>query len=204
MAPTSGQSSQPGTRRRSPATRQRLLRAAAQLIAEVGWGRVTTRGVAERAGLPHGAVSYHFHGKQELLTEAALATVEAMFPLADLKAVTELADLIPMFQAAVGAPSAPQTADPVRSGVMAEAMRECGRDPRLRTRITELLRANREKVADLVRAEHARGGVDRDLDPVDVATLLIATGDGLLLHTLIDPRLPVTGASRTLLTLIKT
>ena len=33
------------------------MAAAAELIAELGWGRVTTRAVAERAGLPHGAVA---------------------------------------------------------------------------------------------------------------------------------------------------
>ncbi len=46
--------------------------------------RVRTRAVAERAGLPHGAVSYHFRGKQELLTEAALYTFAQAIPLADL------------------------------------------------------------------------------------------------------------------------
>ncbi len=34
-------------------------------------GRVTTRSVAERAGPPHGSVSYHFRGKQQLTTESA-------------------------------------------------------------------------------------------------------------------------------------
>lgn len=200
MAHPSGQPEPPGARPRSSATRQRLLDAAAQLIAEVGWGRVTTRAVAERAGLPHGAVSYHFRGKQELLTEAAVATVEAMFPLTELNAVTDLAELIPMLETS----SAPEAVDPVRFGVMVEAMRECGRDPELCGRLTSLLTAYREMVAGLVRAGQERGSVNRALDPRDVATLLIATGDGLLLHTLINPRLPVTGAARTLLTLIQT
>ncbi|HEY7419656.1 MAG TPA: helix-turn-helix domain-containing protein [Ktedonobacteraceae bacterium] len=68
-----GQSSWTNTKRdASTPTRQRLLDAAAELIAECGWGQVTTRAIAERASLPHGTVSYHFQGKQELLTEAAL------------------------------------------------------------------------------------------------------------------------------------
>ena len=68
----------------SEQTRVRLLRAAAELIAEQGWGAVRTRAVAERAGLPHGTVSYHFRGKQELLTEAALYTVARAVPLEGL------------------------------------------------------------------------------------------------------------------------
>ncbi len=74
MDKTDGQDvrhSPPGRRTAASAgTRERLLVAAAELIGELGWGGVTTRGVAERAGLPHGAVSYHFN-KRELLIEAA-------------------------------------------------------------------------------------------------------------------------------------
>ncbi|MCP9980256.1 TetR family transcriptional regulator C-terminal domain-containing protein [Actinomadura madurae] len=125
-------------------------------------------------------MSYHFHGKQELLTEAAVAAVEAMFPLAELDAVTDLADLVPVVETSFGTSSAPGAVDPVHSGVMVEAMRECGRDPELRGRLTTLLTAHKEKVADLVRAEQDRGAIKRDLDAMDVATLLIATGDGLL------------------------
>ncbi len=58
-----------------------------------------TRAVAERAGLPHGTVSYHFRGKQELLTEAALNTVERMFPIEELEAVETLEDLTGLVQA---------------------------------------------------------------------------------------------------------
>ncbi|URN07243.1 TetR/AcrR family transcriptional regulator [Actinomadura madurae] len=52
MVTASGRPGPSRARRRSSATRGRLLDAAARLIAEVGWGRVTTRAVAERAGLP--------------------------------------------------------------------------------------------------------------------------------------------------------
>lgn len=79
-------------RPRSGETRQRLLTAAGELLAELGWGRVTTRAVAERAGLPLGAVSYHFRGKQELLSHAALATIEGLFPMDELAAAESLAE----------------------------------------------------------------------------------------------------------------
>ena len=165
---------------------------------------MTTRGVAERAGLPHGAVSYHFRGKQELLNEAAMATVEGMFPLAQLEAATTLSDLIPMFQSSLSPPPTPEAIDPVSSGVLIEAMRECGRNPELRNRVASLLRAYREMVSDLVRAEQGRGVVARGPNPMDLATLLIAAGDGLLLHALIEPQLPISRAAETLLTLVHT
>ena len=57
------------------------MAAAAELIAELGWGRVTTRAVADARGLPHGSVSYHFRGKQELLIEAALDAFQRAMPV---------------------------------------------------------------------------------------------------------------------------
>src|SRR5919205_1665376 len=53
--------------------RQRLLRAAAELIPELGWNAVSTRILAQRAGLAPGLVHYHFESLQALLREASLA-----------------------------------------------------------------------------------------------------------------------------------
>src|SRR4051794_34100044 len=97
MDSSSGQSGRPGrsTRSRgSTTTRERLMEAAAELIAELGWGRVTTRAVAERAGLPHGSVSYHFRGKQELLTDAALHAFQQTIPVDRFAAPATVEDLI--------------------------------------------------------------------------------------------------------------
>ncbi|MFC7618017.1 TetR/AcrR family transcriptional regulator [Actinokineospora soli] len=57
---------------RGAATRDRLLSAALALIPEVGWSAVTTRAVAERAGVKPGLVHYHFPTVPDLLTAAAL------------------------------------------------------------------------------------------------------------------------------------
>jgi len=46
--------------------------AAAELIAERGWGAVTTRMVAERAGLRPGLVHYHFDSVTDLLIDSSL------------------------------------------------------------------------------------------------------------------------------------
>src|ERR1051326_5901856 len=85
----------------SAPTREKLMTAAAELIAELGWGRVTTRAVAERAGLPHGAVSYHFRGKQELLIEAAMFTFARAIPADEFAALASVEDLIRLMSAEV-------------------------------------------------------------------------------------------------------
>lgn len=196
---SSGEQNLAVSRPHSAKTRQRLLEAAAALIAEVGWGRVTTRAVAQRAELPLGTVSYHFHGKQELLSQAALQTVDALLPMTELAAVDTLADLIGLVKVSVGNRD---PSDRMLSGVLLETMREAGRDRALAERMTTLLAEYRRILCDLVRTEQRRGAVRADIDPAALATLLAAAGDGLLLHALLDPGLEVAGSIETLLTMV--
>ena len=200
MDSASEQGSGAGERPQSAETRKRLLAAAAQLIAEFGWGGVRTRAVAERAGLPHGTVSYHFRGKQELLTGAEMQTVERMFPVAELEALETVEDLMPLFTAwtADG-----EKIDPVGRGVLMEAMRESERNPELRRRLAALLADYRRVVAGLVRAEQHGETAPVGTSPETLATLIAAAGDGLLLHALLDSELDTASAFEALLALLR-
>lgn len=60
---------------RSRATRQRLLEATIDCLAELGWGATTVGVVAERAGVSRGATQHHFPTREELIT----AALEFMF-----------------------------------------------------------------------------------------------------------------------------
>ena len=175
----------------SDETRVRLLRAAAELIAELGWGRVTTRAVADRASLPHGAVSYHFRGKQELLTEAALHTFDQAFPTEDLHALQALPDLVELLEGWMGEQGA---SDPVVARVGIEAMLESERNPVLHERLAATLEEFRGVVADVARAAQQRGTAPTDVSPEALATLLAAIGDGLFLHARMDPQLDIAAA----------
>jgi AcrR family transcriptional regulator len=170
------------------------MAAAAALIAELGWGRVTTRAVAQRAGLPHGAVSYHFRGKQELLTEAALSAFAQALPADQFAALSSVDDLIGLIAAEIGTP---EVIDPVLSRLMLETMREAERDPTLRERMGALMVEYRNLIIAIVRADQRRGVVDAGVPAQAVATLLAALGDGLLLHALLDPDLDVVAALST-------
>lgn len=55
---------------RSRATRQRLLEAAVDCLAELGWSRSTVSVVAERAGVSRGAAQHHFPTREDLFTGA--------------------------------------------------------------------------------------------------------------------------------------
>ena len=174
--------------------------AAAELIAELGWGRVTTRAVAERAGLPHGSVSYHFRGKQELLAEAALHAFQKAVPVDQFAALKTVDELIGLIAAEVGDPDA---IDPVLSRLMLEAMREAERDPALRERMAAMLGEYRQLIVATVRADQERGAVFDGAPPEAIATLLGAVGDGLLLHVLLDPELDTAAAIEALRALLR-
>ncbi|MFL6142624.1 MAG: TetR/AcrR family transcriptional regulator [Labedaea sp.] len=55
---------------RSRATRKRLLEAAIECLAEVGWTGSTVAVVAERAGVSRGAAQHHFPTREDLVTAA--------------------------------------------------------------------------------------------------------------------------------------
>lgn len=55
---------------RSRATRRRLLEAAIECLAELGWTGSTVAVVAERAGVSRGAAQHHFPTREDLMTAA--------------------------------------------------------------------------------------------------------------------------------------
>ncbi|MBH5336412.1 TetR/AcrR family transcriptional regulator [Streptomyces pactum] len=119
---------------RSRATRQRLLAAAVDCLAEHGWAGSTVAVVAERAGVSRGAAQHHFPTREDLFTaavehvaeqrSAALRALARDLPPAGSAArtrtvVAELVDLYtgPLFRAAlqlwVAASNEPQLGDRV-------------------------------------------------------------------------------------------
>jgi AcrR family transcriptional regulator len=174
----------------SMATRERLMAAAAELIAELGWGRVTTRAVAARADLPHGTVSYHFHGKQNLLVESVLHAFAQAVPPGQREAPVSVSGLIGYISTQITAGAG----DSVLTRLMLEAMREAERDPELRSRLGEMLEESRNGMIAVIRADQERGVLPQKPSAETLATLLASVGDGLLLHSLIDARLDPSAA----------
>src|SRR5262245_18584932 len=95
---------------RSRATRQRLLEAAIECLAEVGWAGSTVTVVAERAGVSRGAAQHHFPTREDLFTAAVEYVAEQRsgalraLPAQDRAAVVAgLVDLFtgPLFRASL-------------------------------------------------------------------------------------------------------
>ncbi|MFF1907583.1 TetR/AcrR family transcriptional regulator [Kitasatospora sp. NPDC058218] len=120
---------------RSRATRQRLLAAAVDCLAEVGWNGSTVTVVAERAGVSRGAAQHHFPTREDLFTAAVehvtaerLAAVRAhadALPAAGPDRTVAVVDMIvrlytgPLFRAALHLWVAAATEEPLRTRIVA-------------------------------------------------------------------------------------
>lgn len=79
---------------RSRVTRERILAAAIDSLAESGWNATTVVQVAERAGVSRGAAQHHFPTREDLITAALEYMFDERFGLAQREATgaAELAD----------------------------------------------------------------------------------------------------------------
>lgn len=185
-------------------TKAALLAAAAELIADVGWGRVTTRAIAQRAGLPHGTVSYHFRGKDDLLRQAAVWALDSVFADESWTQATRSTELVDLVEA-VGTtvPAAGDEAAHRQLILLSECLVQGARDPELREVFRAYLGDYRQVLAERAARDAATGRLRNDLDPAQVATLVVAAVDGLMVHAALDPRLDAAGAGRALASLLR-
>ncbi|WP_051722612.1 TetR/AcrR family transcriptional regulator [Streptomyces albus] len=177
---TTGPTARPTAAARGREVRRKLLATAAVLISEAGWNAVTTRTLAERAGVRSGLVHYHFESLPALLRQAAL---DAMRPALD--------EAVSVFTAA------PTPADGAEA-LLAALDRYTGRDPEsllfteayLAATRDEMLRARLAEMTGRFRARLAAGAERAGhRDPEAAATALMAVLDGFLLHKALDPGL---------------
>ncbi|MER7212088.1 MULTISPECIES: TetR/AcrR family transcriptional regulator [Streptosporangium] len=168
---------------RGRATRQRLFDAAVALIGEVGWGGVTTRMVAERAGVAPGVVHYHFASVTDLLVEASTAFAGALFGEVAHR-LAEQPDIESGLDWLLGELSGYTGTDPA-SLLIVETHLASGRLPELRARLRDMIDDFRACVVSWLRARGHTG------DAEAAAVLLAATLDGLVLHHSLDPAMDV-------------
>lgn len=164
---------------RGDATRRALLAAAAELIPELGWGSVTTRAVAERAGVRPGLVHYHFDSVEALLVAAATRAARDLSD--DIGGVLDDAEDI---AAGVDALVAGVTAVADEPAVLlTEAALASSRIPVLQRTFADVLADLRARIAAWLTSRGHTG------DPVATAAVLTAALDGWALHRAGDPAL---------------
>jgi AcrR family transcriptional regulator len=174
---------------RGRATRELILEATIELMAETGIDRVRTRAVAERAGVNPALVHYHFDSMAALTMEAAQhALIEGLGPSID--ALGSGATINDGIEAMLDWLERHGQRTP-GSTILAEAMVKATRDPAFRRWARNASRRFRALILERLEAARDRGEVSPALDLRATAVLLAAALDGLLFHRLVDPRLDV-------------
>ncbi|HEY3684711.1 MAG TPA: TetR/AcrR family transcriptional regulator [Streptosporangiaceae bacterium] len=163
--------------------RRRLLAAAAELIPERGWTAVSTRVLAQRAGVTPSVVHYHFPSVAALLNEAVIAVMQGTVAELDglLGQVRTPADAVDALCASLDR----YRGDDALSLLFFEGYLAGTRDPELRERIAGVLDGFGRTFGDWL-------GTHGVAAPQEVAAVLMAAIDGLVLRRGLGGDLDVT------------
>lgn len=181
-------------------TRQQLLEATVELMAELGIDRVRTRSIAERAGVNPALVHYHFGSVAALVLEAAQdALLRTLGPSLDaFQSGATLSDSIRAILVWLDR----YGRDTPGSTILAEAMVKATRNKAFRKWATDASRRFRSIIEERLRVARDAGELDPKQDLGATAVVLAAALDGLLFHRLVDPRLDVMQAAAPLEALV--
>jgi len=166
-------------------TRARLLDAAAEVFARLGFHAATVDDVAAAAGYTKGAVYSNFAGKDALFLALLDRHLDAQFAQMErLFAIEATDDLL----GAVEHESAQAAQTGTAFGLLTmEFWLYAMRDATAKAALAERYARMRGRLAELIAERHAARGVVPPQPPADVAALVLALDAGLFLQHLADP-----------------
>ncbi|MBL3687000.1 TetR family transcriptional regulator [Leucobacter zeae] len=171
---------------RSQRTRDGLVAAGVALLADSGWGAVTTRAVATLAGSNVGLIHYHFGGLPGLrLALAERASEEAIGPL--IQVFLRSDDVDAAFDA-LQTGIADLVADERRVRLAVQLIAGASHDPDLGAAFRQDLREARAAIAAWLELQRPHWSAERIAGS---AALFAALLDGLLLHRALDEDAPL-------------
>jgi AcrR family transcriptional regulator len=167
-------------------TRERLIRGTLRSVQQNGLAGTTSRAIASMSGVNLGGITYHFGSKDELVAQALLAAIRGWIDPA-LQALRRKAPPpVRMMEAVQALQGSLETARDLLP-VYLEALVHANRSDALRRGVEELLGELRGFLAEQISELRESGFLPAWVDPGPMASLLLATGDGLALHAAIDP-----------------
>jgi AcrR family transcriptional regulator len=176
---------QPARRARS---KQRLLRAALELVSEQGYERTTLAAIGQRAGYSRGVVSHFFGSKEGLLTEL-VERMMARWGRDSLEPAVGDTSGTDAMCAAIDAVLDQTRAHPdeVRAfyALLFEAL---GPLPALRPTFAELHERLRKRIRYSIEQGIENGNVRPDIDASAQAMLFLAVLRGVVYQWLLDPQ----------------
>jgi AcrR family transcriptional regulator len=163
--------------------RLNLIQAAWRCAARKGFRELTIDEICEEAQVSKGSFYSYFGSKQDLLV--ALLEDEASERLRALEAIGASSAGIDRLQRFAQAMLA-RGDDPARVQVLADLWSTIGNEPAVRAAFSDSVQRRRAMLREWIGASVEAGELV-DLPPNALASILIALGDGLLLHAALDP-----------------
>jgi AcrR family transcriptional regulator len=181
-------------------TRARLLTASAELIVELGWSAVTTRAVAERAGVNQALVHYHFGSIGNLRRESVISHLTPAIG----ELVEELLDERPLPESIHHVMRLIDGFDlSTETGVlMAEALVQATRDPSVAEAMGGIMGSWSEMLGPRLVVAQERGVVRADIPADRLTYVLAAFLDGFLVQRMADPDFDAEVTADALITLL--
>jgi AcrR family transcriptional regulator len=172
----------------------RLVRAAAELVGEIGPGKVTLANVGERAGYSRGLATHHFGSKGALMQrlvdavtsqfrDAMVEEIQSDSPIDQLRQLVDfyfhvVSDLQPVNRA--------------RLVLWADAV--AGPSEDVRPQMVSADREFREEIEKRIEMAVTAGEVKADVDPRGLATVIIAMLRGVALQHVLDSQVDLVAA----------
>lgn len=169
---------------RTPTNREALLEAAVQCLQQRGYARTSVRDLAAASGTNLGAVGYHFGSKDALLIEAITRNVRQW--------IDALGELVHRQMASGGGIEA--VLSELHAAVVEheslvvaffDALAQAGHLSDLRQQLADYYEQFRHDVTDAFRP--LLDQLTTSQNQQAIATLLLATADGLIIQCLLDP-----------------
>lgn len=168
-------------------TRTRLLDATLEVLGRYGVARTTSRKIATEAGVNLQAITYHFGSKDDLVAQALVHAVRTWIEPAHA-ALTGVAE-DPLGRLFDTVAALQQALDQAHEHFPAylEALATASRNETVRAQIVGLLAELRGALAASIRELRDSGYIAEWVEPEPMASLIIAAGDGFVLHSTLDP-----------------
>jgi AcrR family transcriptional regulator len=173
---------------------RRLVRAAAELVGEIGPAGVTLANVGERAGYSRGLATHHFGSKgammQRLVDTVTSQFRDAMFEGSEPdSSIGQLRQLVSFYFDVV---SDLKPVNRARLVLWADAVASASDD--IRPRMLAADREFREEIEKRIRLAVTAGDVGADVDALGLATVIIAMLRGVALQSVLDDQVDLNAA----------
>lgn len=171
----------------------RLLAAATEEFARQGYAGARVAEIARRAGVTTGAIYSRYRGKAELLAEAIDHATSGEFDrlFSDHRFEGRMEDILRI--AGSGLVDRGRTSDRAPSpgsGLLLESFAAARHEPDVAALVRSRMGDRHRRLAQVVDAAKATGGIDRDLDTTALVTFCHAVALGFLLLEVVELPLP--------------